>query len=56
VAVKKLVKDFRWASLHVLNFGKYKGRTVEGVASEDAGLRYLQNLNNLEDTWDDERD
>ncbi len=33
--------DFKEAKEFVMPFGKYKGRTIDDVASDDEGLRYL---------------
>ena len=32
---------FSDAAKFVMPFGKYKGRTLDGIASDDEGLRYL---------------
>ncbi len=33
--------DFKAAKRHVINFGKYKGKTLDEIAESDDGLRYL---------------
>ncbi len=34
--------DFKTASLTVLPFGKFKGKTIDHVAEDDSGLSYLE--------------
>ncbi len=33
--------DYKTARAYVMQFGKYTGRTLDEIASTDAGLRYL---------------
>jgi hypothetical protein len=53
MAVKRLVKDWKWASTFKMPYGVHAGRTLDSIASDDDGLRYLDWMRGEKDAEED---